>query len=195
MAVVMAMMGLTLLTGLGTGLIVGTMTETQVAAVHRQALEVLYAAEAAMEFAIRDLAAHPDWDAVLTGDESSVLADGPPDGARRIGARPINLTRATTEVDALLGALTAPRATRAQLYAYGPFQELLSIPDPPPPAYVCVWLAEFLRPLPEDPPVRLLYMVSRAYGAAGGQRTVLVTVARPLDADEPLQVRSWEEPR
>jgi hypothetical protein len=195
MALAMAMMALTLLTGLGTALIVGTMTETQVAAVHRQAFEALYAAEAAMEFAIRDLAAHPDWDAVLTGGERSAFADGPSDGARRIGARGINLTRATTEVDVLLSALTAPRATRAQLFAYGRLAELLSVPDPPPPAYVCVWLAEFVRPVPEDPPVRLLYLVSRAYGATGGQRTMLVTVARPLDSAELLQVRSWEEPR
>jgi hypothetical protein len=195
MALVMAMMALTLLTGLGTALIVGTMTETQVAAVHRQAFEALDAAEAAMEFAIRDLAARPDWDRVLAGDERSALTDGLLDGARRLGARTINLTRATMEVDVLLGALTPPHATRAQLYAYGRLAELLSVPDPPPPAYVCVWLAEFVRPVPEDPPVRLLYILSRAYGAAGGQRTVLVTAARPLDSAELLQVRSWEEPR
>jgi hypothetical protein len=195
MALVMAMMALTLLTGLGTALIVGTMTETQVAAVHRQGLEVFYAAEAAVEFAIRDLAARPDWGAVLTGDESSVLADGPRGGARRLGATAVDLTRATAEVDAVLAALTAPPATRAQLYAYGPLDQLLSAPEIPPPAYVCVWVAELLRDVPEDPPVRLLYIVSRAHGATGGHRTVLVTVARPLDPDALLQVRSWEELR
>lgn len=194
MAFAMTMAALALLTGLGTAVIVGTMTETQVAAVHRQGLEVLYAAEAAAEFAIRDLAARADWDAVLSGDERSGLGDGPPGGARRLGATAVNLTRDTAQVDAWLGALTTPRLARAQLYAYGTFEQLLSVPDPPAPAYLCVWVAE-VRPIPDDPAVRVLYVVGRAYGATGGQRTVLATVARPVDSEEPLRVQSWEELR
>lgn len=194
MPLVMAMMALSLLTGLGTALIVGTMTETQVAAIHRQGLEMLYAAEAAVEFAIRDLAGRSDWDLMLSGDERSVFADGPPGGTRPLGGTTVNLTRGTTDVNAWLRGLPVPRGSPAQLYAFGPVERLLSVPDPPAPAYVCVWVAEFLRPASEDPPVRWLYLVSRAYGATGGQRTVLVTVARPVDSDKPLQVRSWEEP-
>ncbi len=196
MPLVMAMMALTLLTSLGAALVVGTMTETMVTAAYRQGLEAFYAADAAAEFAIRDLAARADWDAVLRGAETSTLADGPPEGMRWLGPTVIDLTRATAEVDALLAARNVPPASRAQLFAYGRFERLVATPDVPAPAYVCVWVAELVPAVPEAPPVRLLYVVSRAYGVTGGQRTVVVTVARPLEPDElsVLQMRSWEEP-
>lgn len=194
MPLLMVMMALTLLTGLGTALIVGTMTETAVTAAYREGLEVFYAADAAAEFAIRDLATHADWDAVIAGADTSWLTDGLPGGLRKLGVTTIDLTRATEEVNALLAARTVPAATRADLYAYGRFERLLAAPDAPAPAYVCIWVAELVPEVPAVPPARLLYVVGRAYGATGGQRTVLVTVARPLDTDELLQVRLWEEP-
>jgi hypothetical protein len=197
MPLLVVMMALTLLTGLGTVLIVGTMTETAVAAAYRQGVEMFYVADAAVEFAIRDLAGRDDWDAVLSGDESSALVDGAPGGPRQVGARMIDLTRATAEVEALLAARAAPPDTPAQLYAWSRFDRLVPAAAARPPAYVCVWVAALTGGEEDDPPVRLLYVAGRAYGATGGQRTVLVTVARPIDPDEPqiVQVRSWEEPR
>jgi hypothetical protein len=191
----MVMMALTLLTGLGTALIVGTMIETAVTAAYRQGLEAFYAADAAAEFAIRDLATRADWDPVITGTDASVFTDGLPGGLRKLGVTTIDLTRATGEVNVLLASRTIPAASRAELYAYGTFERLLAASEAPVPAYVCVWVAELVPKVPAVPPVRLLYIVGRAYGATGGQRTVLVTVARPLDADELLEVRLWEEPR
>lgn len=194
MPLVMAMMAMIMLTGLGTVLIVGTMTETALAATYRQGLEVFYAADGAVEFAVRDLAASPDWDSVITGATTSAFVDGPPEGERRLGAAVIDLTRATDEVDTLLNERAAPPGTAAQLFAYGRFDEWLSIPDAPP-LYAGVWVAELVPGVEEVPAVRLLYVVARVYGPTGGQRTVIVTVARPVDQDEPIQVRSWEEPR
>lgn len=199
MPLVIVVMALTLLTGLATVLIVGTMTETAVAAGYRQGIEAFYAADAAVEFAVADLAARVDWDAVLTGAEASAFADGPPGGTRRVGGRDIDLTRATEEVGALLASRATPPDAAARLYAYGPFDALLGAETARVPAYVCVWVAERVPDedaAEEDPPVRLLYVVGRAYGPAGARRTVLVTLARALGAAaEPVvEVRGWEEP-
>lgn len=197
MPLLVVMMALTLLTGLGTALVVGTMTETAVAAAYRQGVETFYAADAAVEFAIGDLAARADWDAAVSGAESSALVDGPPDGVLEVGATRVDLTRATAEVEGLLAARAAPPDTPARLYAWGRFDALLPAGVARQPASVCVWVAARVAEEEEDPPVRLLYVVGRAYGPTGGQRTIVVTVARPIDPDErqAVQVRAWEEPR
>jgi len=198
MPLMIVMMALTLLTGLGTVLVLGTMTETAVAAGYRQGIETFYAADAAVEFAIRDLAARSDWDQVLSGAEISAFIDGPAGGTRQVGVTVVDLARATAEVDAMLAARATPPAASAQLYAYGRFDGLLPPAAARSPIYVCVWVAE-LAPDEEAevPAVRLLYVAGRAYGPTGGRRDVLVTVARRLDAAEvaPLEVRRWEEPQ
>lgn len=196
MPLVIVMMALTLLTGLGTVLVVGTMTETAVAAGYRQGMETFYAADAAVEFAIRDLAARSDWDGVLTGDATSAFVDGPPGGTRQVGAAVVDLARATAEVDAILAARVAPSRAPAQLYAYGHFEALLAAAASRSPAYLGVWVAE---PAPDEdaPAIRLLYVVGRAYGPTGGVRTILVTVARLVGPDDAptFEVRAWEEPQ
>jgi len=197
MPLLMTMMALTLLTGLGTVLVVGTMTETAVTAAYRRALEAFYAADAVVEFAIRDLAMRDDWDAVLSGAETSTLVDGAPAGTRYVGTTAVDFVHATAEVDMLLAARATPPSATSQMFAYGRFEDLVAPTEAAVPAYVCVWVAEPVTDEEEVPPVRLLYVVGRAYGATGGRRTVLVTVARPLDPAElgTLQVRSWEEPQ
>lgn len=199
MPLVIVMMALTLLTGLGTSLVVGTMTETAVAAGYRQGIETFYAADAAVEFAIRDLAGRSDWDEVL-GGEPSAFVDGPPDGTRQVGAAVVDLARGTAEVDAILAGRATPPSAWAQLYAYGPLAGLLPAAAARSPTYVCVWVAELApdeEAEPDVPAVRQLYVVGRAYGPTGGRRTVLVTVARRQDQGEmpPLEVRTWEEPQ
>jgi hypothetical protein len=196
MALLTVMMALTLLTGLGTALVVGTMTETAVAAAYRRGVEVFYAADAAAEFAIGELTARTDWDDVLSGAAASGLVDGPPDGTPQIGAARIDFADETAEVEALLNARAMPPAGATRLYAYGWFNGLLSAPGRVSPMYVCVWVAEVV-PGEEEPPVRVLYVVGRAYGAAGGQRTIVATIARRLDTADPgaVHVRAWEEPR
>jgi len=197
MALVMTTMALTLLTGLGTVLVVGTMMETAVAAAHRRSVEVFYAADAAVEFAIRDLAARADWDAVLTGAEWSAFTDGPPEGIRDAGTAIVDLTRASAEVEALLAARAVPPDGAARLYAYGRFDWLVPADAAPPPLYVCVWVAPRAADEAEgeERPVRELYLAARAFGTTGGQRTLLVALARPLAPEErpSLQVRAWEE--
>lgn len=197
MPLVMVLMALTLLTGLGTVLIVGTMTETAVAAAYGQGVATFYAAEAAVEFAVRDLAARANWDAVFTGTEASTLADGPAGAVWRVGGRELDLAHETAEVEALLASRDLPAEAPPQLYAFGTLQALTGT-GPDVPVYICAWVAESpaADEIEEASAVRIAYVVGRAYGATGARRTVLVRVAGTLDAGgEPgVEVRHWEEP-
>ena len=199
MSLVAAMMALMLLTGLATVLILGTMTETAVVASYRRGIETFYAADAAAEFAVRDLARAPDWDAVVDGDAWSTFVDGAPGGTRRVGAATIDLTQATAEVGPMVAARSDHALVGLQLYAYGPFGDLAPSAADLPPMYLCVWVAEFADDEDEPPAERVLHVIARAYGSTGGQRSVVVTVARPADSDgdgdSPLELRSWEELR
>lgn len=68
MALVTAMMAMTLLTALGSAVIISTITETAIAASYRHGSELFYAADGAADFAIQELAAMADWDDLAAGD-------------------------------------------------------------------------------------------------------------------------------
>jgi Tfp pilus assembly protein PilX len=195
MTLVIVIMALSLLTGLGTVLVVGTMTETAVVANYRQGVEAFYAAEGAVEFAIRDLAQASDWDAIVTGATTSTFVDGPPDGTRRVGASTVDLTQATADVNALAAAETEGSF---HLYAYGRFADLVSSAAVRSPIYVCVWVAD-LSAGEEVEAERVVRIIGRAYGPTGAQRSIAVSVARAASSDDPasapLEVLSWAELR
>ena len=60
-----------------------TTSESMIARNFRAAGEGRYAADAAIERALVDLAAAPDWNAVLAGGRPSTFVDGPPSGRGR----------------------------------------------------------------------------------------------------------------
>jgi Tfp pilus assembly protein PilX len=61
-ALVAALLATMLLTALAGMLVLATMTETRTAASYRDALQTLYAADAAVELAINDVRGRRDWD-------------------------------------------------------------------------------------------------------------------------------------
>ena len=83
---------------LGLGLVLTTSVERLTSGNYRDSVEALYAADAAIELAARELAAIADWDRVLTGAERSRFTDGPPDGSRPFGSGSVNLTVLTNEL-------------------------------------------------------------------------------------------------
>ena len=200
MPIIIVIMAMTLLTGLGTVLVLGTMTESAIAASYRDAADTFYAAEAAVEFVTRDLAAASDWDAVVAGDAMSVFVDGPADGTREVGAVTLDLTEATRDVNTVAAAGPGGSIPTYGLYAYGPFADLLPPAAPPSRIYVVVWVADLAGEgeggAPASPVVGL---VARAYGPTGARRSVAVSVARTGtgDAEIPAAVRvlSWNELR
>lgn len=190
MPLVLSVMAMTLLTALGSALVIGTMIETAIAAGHRESAEVFYAADAAVAFAIAELATADDWNAVLSGTVPSVFVDGAAVGTRRVGATTIDLAQATEDTNT---AASGGDVTY-RLYAYGRFADMAATGGGASP-YVIVWLADV--PVDEadpEPGARVLGIVGRAYGPRGSRRSVAVSLARVPGADGD-RVRSWHELR
>jgi hypothetical protein len=187
-----------MLTGLGTVLVLGTVTETAIASSYREGMQAFHAAEAAAEFAVRDLAAASDWEAVLTGEATSTFVDGPPGGTRLVGAETIDLTDATSEINAVAAA-AAEDPPSYGLYAYGRFADLLQIGPVPSPMYVAVWIADLSSEEAGDPASRVVGIVGRAYGPTGSRRSIAVSVTRTGEgeAEVPASIHmlSWAELR
>lgn len=199
-----------LMLALGTMLALMTATETAVAAHHRDAVEGLHAADAALAWAAHDLALDADWDAVLSGAARSSLTDGAAGPRRLADGTSVDLAALTNELrcgqaalcsSAAMDAVSAPRPwgrnnPRWQLYLHGP---AASIPGVDSRAYVIVWVADDPAELDGDPltdggtPARdevgssgnpgrgVVSLIAQAYGPGGARRVVEASLSRPLD--------------
>jgi hypothetical protein len=140
-ALVIALMAMTLMLSVGGALVLLSSSETAIAANFRAAHEATYAADAVMERALAELGRLPDWTPVLDGSVQSSYIDGPPSGTRTlIDGSAIDLTRITNLAncqkstacsDADLVATTSERPwgdnnPRWTLYAYAALADMLS---------------------------------------------------------------------
>jgi hypothetical protein len=217
-ALIVSLMAITLMMALGLALVLTTMTEGKIAGNHRAGVEALYAAGAAVDWAILDVLAVPDWDRILDGSVRSGLDEGPLAGARALDIRhATNLARcgkASACSDADMDAVTEDRPwgrnnPRWQLYAHGPLTDLLGSVGSP--MYVAVWMADDPADSDDLPLVDggakagcpsseptcvnvgkgVLAMRAHAYGRDGVVRIVEVTLARS-DTGQP-RVLTWRE--
>jgi hypothetical protein len=141
MALVLAVIATLVVAALGVALILGTMSDTMMAANFQRSVEAQYAADAAIERAASDLFASPDWSGILTGLTPSSFVDGPPSGTRPLAdGTSVNLgdvvnvascghPAACGQVE--LASVTPERPWGMnnpmwQLYAYGPLAALLA---------------------------------------------------------------------
>jgi hypothetical protein len=192
---------------------------------HRSSVATLYAADAGIELAARDLSLSADWDAALAGTARGSFTDGAPLGVKAIpGGGAVNLTaetntlncaKATPCTSAQMDANTRERPLGAnnprwRLYAYGPLQDLPEIARPTP-CYLAVWLADDNREADDDPladggpdePGRGVVRVrSEVFGPAGARRALeaeLARVCRQQSGAEVclpgIRVQSWQELR
>ena len=191
MALVIALMAMTLLTGLATTVVLGTMAETAIAGTYSEAAAAFYAAEGAVEFAAGELTV-AEWDAVIGGETSSLFIDGPSSGPRRLGAATIDLAEATRDINTLPGVRAAGASYR--LYAYGRFDDLVASPPGTSAFYVAVWIAD-LTAGGEDEGAPVLGVIGRAYGPSGSRRSVGVSLTRDDAAVAGVRVGSWAEIR
>jgi type IV pilus assembly PilX-like protein len=83
-ALVLALMTMTMMMALGTALILTTNTELRITRNFAAASEAMYAADAALERAIIDIEAIHDWNALLDGSVRSTFVDGRPVGVRML---------------------------------------------------------------------------------------------------------------
>lgn len=179
-ALLIAILLAVVLGALAAGVVTGTITETAIASAHRCALEASYAAEAAFERAVYDLALIPDWTVVLSSSPSSqtsTFTDGQtapraPDG-RRLDIARLSAER-QRDSDARDGSfIDAADWPRWQLYAQGALDELAT-PATGPPAYLVVWVADDGDG--DGDPTRdsngQILVHAEAYGVGGARRAV-----------------------
>src|SRR5580765_3807738 len=166
MPIIIALMATLLMSALGAALVLTTSSDALIAANFRDAQQGVYAADAALERAMSDLATRADWNAILDGTASSAFVDGPPSGVRALAdgssldldhtLNMMNCRKITACSASNLSANTAQRPWGAnnpvwRLFAYGPLSGLL-----PPHAlesafYVIVMVADDASENDNDP--------------------------------------------
>lgn len=204
-AMVIALMSMTLMLGLGVVLVLTTSAETLIAGHFRAGTEARYAADAGVERVVQDLLAVPDWTQVLAGPSVSSFVDGPPSGVRSLADGSIvDLGRATNLANcgkptcsaADLDAVTMVRPwgannPRWRTFAYGPLDRMLSDAANavlPSHVYVIVWVADDPSEN-DDEPLRdgvsvtnpgsgVLSIRAEAFGPGGAHRAVEATLRR-----------------
>jgi hypothetical protein len=196
---ILALLLMMLLGVIGAGLITVTMTETLIAASYRHAMEASSGAEAALERALHDLAAIPDWSVVLEpppAPPQSTFNDGAaqprsPDGGT------LNLSGLTADRQRESDARDGPSvfgadSPRWRLFAHAPIADLFRAGQPVPPVYLVVWVADDGGDGDGDPErdVNETVLVhAAAFGSGGGRRAVEASVGRSPDGL--LVLRSW----
>jgi hypothetical protein len=217
-ALVITLLAVTFLMALGAALVMTTMAEVKISANYRDGVEALYAADAALERTVGEIAA-ADWNALLSGTVRSAFADGPPAGPRSLeGGVSLDLTAATNVLrcgsaspctEAATDAPTGERPhgrnnPRWQPYAYGPLRDLMPGGRIDSRLYIVVWVgddgAEDDDNAMKDgdpaspggpspnPGTGLITVLARSYGPGGIGRTVQATLAR---AGTRAKVVSW----
>jgi hypothetical protein len=217
-AMMMAMFITLLMSTLGIALVLATSTEGLIASNFRDQAEGVYAAEAALERALDDLAVSNDWNAVLAGVTPSTFLDGAPTGARTLAdgsaidlVHVVNLAdcgRIQPCTDADMDAVTSarpwgPNNPRWQLYAYGRVRDLLPNESIDSPYYVTVMVGDDpseidARPLEDGAGTSgagVVTLRAEAFGPRAAHRSVEMTVARPAAGQPGLRVLSWREVR
>ncbi len=192
-ALVVTLMALLVLVALTGALLPLTSTETAISAHHRRAVRTLYAAEAALEWALQELQPSTTWDAVLAGSRRSAVWAGPTT-QRLAGGATLDLGRVTTELQNRgAGTSGAGRGLRWRLYAHGPLSAIL--PRDPSLGLLrfAVWLADDPGETDGDPlrdtnGVVLLHAVG--VGPALAQRAVQASVRRTA-ATNRITLVSW----
>ncbi len=202
-ALLIAIMSTLLLTALGMGLVLVTMTETMISANFRDGGEAMYAADAGVERVMQDLLTVPDWNRVLTGELQSSFIDGAPSGTRTLpdgstidlsaASNMLNCAKTTTCSVAEMNTWSLERPyemnnPRWQLYAYSPLSEIIDTGTILSPMYVAVWIADDPAEADDDPTTDtpsgagpgagILLMRAESFGPSGSHSVIEVTIAR-----------------
>lgn len=208
MALIVALMSMLLLSALGLGLMMTTMTETMIANNFRESSESLYAADAGVERVMQDLLTIPDWNRILLGLQQSSFVDGPIGTRTLEDGTVLDLAKATNMMNCGIPSATPcsepqmdawtperPYGTnnpRWQLVAHAPLSEIIETGTIVSPMYVAVWIADDIGETDGDPtldggaPVGtpenlgrgILMIRAESFGPAGAKSMLEVTVAK-----------------
>lgn len=224
-ALIMVVLVTTFLSALGVGLMLAIFMDRLASGNLAGSVAMLFAADAGIELAARDLALASSWDAVLAGSEQGSFTDGTASGVRAIpGGGAVDLTAATNQLNcgkattcttAQMNANSRERPwgtnnPRWRLYAFGPMEQFAALMRPAA-CYLMVWIADDAREVDGNPAVDevqsgapghgIVRVRAEAYGVAGSRRAIEAELARvcPDGASEPclpgIRVQSWQELR
>ena len=202
-AMIVALMAMTLMIALGTALLLTTTTETRIVTNFRNNSESLYAADAGLERALDDMLTIPDWNSLLNGSARSALVDGAPTGTRTLADGTVldlgevlsmaNCQKTTACSATDLTAITVERPWGAnnpvwQPFAYGKLNDVLPAGGISSPYYVVVMAADDPSENDNDPlhdgvsatnpGSGVLAMRAEAFGPGGSHKVVELTIAR-----------------
>jgi hypothetical protein len=200
-ALLLALLTIMLLSAVAAVLVNVTTTETMIAAAHRHAQETSYAAESAVERALRDLAELQDWSLALLPSPANVQSTF-------VDGQLYPVTPAGTQLD--VGALTLARqaesdthagpsvfsndSPRWRLYAHAALADIVPVGMPVQPAYVLVWVADDGADGDGDASLdtngRMLVFAD-AYGAGGTRRSVEAAIEKTPEGM--LKVLTWRK--
>ena len=224
-ALILVLLVTSFVSAVGLGLALVVFMDQLAGGNHRGYAAMVYAADAGIELAVRDLALLDDWNAALAGTTRGRFTDGAPTGVRAIpGGGAVNLTAETNLLNCgrrsacTSGQMDANSRERPwgannprwRLYAYGPFQDLLHVARPAP-CYLAVWVADDSREEDDDPSADaeveepghgVMRVHAQTFGPMGGRRAIeaeLARVCRFEDGEEDcrpgIRVQSWQELR
>jgi hypothetical protein len=213
-AIIIVLLIMAALGALGTTLALLTSTERRVTATYRDGMEVLYAANAALEAILLDVAAETDVNQVLAGMSTSAFVDGPPGPRRFPDGTTADLRRMTavlncakpacSDTDLVAESEDRPwgkNNPRWQIYAHGRLDEMFPGPATPQ-VYVIVWIVDDPsenddQPLidgddsaGENPGRDRISILVHAYGLSGTRRIIEAAIARAMGG---VRVLSWRE--
>ena len=201
-ALIVATMAMLLMMALGAALILMTTTEAKIARNYGSSLESLYAADAAAERAVDDLASIADWNSLLARASTSAFTDGPPTGARTLAdgrmldlgevLNMANCAKATACSAADMDAVTTerpwgPNNPRWQLLAYDKLSAMTPTGAINSPFYVTVMVGDDPSENDNDPlhdgvssnpGAGVLAIRAEAWGPRGSHKAIELTVAR-----------------
>jgi len=215
-ALIVAMLIMVLLSALGLSLTMVTATEERVAHSYSSGSESFYAADAALELAVSELALQPDWSRVLDGTVTSSFIDAAassrpwPGGPARTSSEATafvtcaRTTCSSTDMDARKADRPwGPNNPRWRLFAFGPLSAMSPSGSIDSAQYVAVWVGDDSQENDDNPLVDgdesrgpnpgrgVLALRVQAYGEST-LREVEATVAR---AGTGVRVISWREIR
>ena len=202
-AMIVALMAMSMMVALGTALILMTTTETRITNNFRNSAESMYAADAGLERALDDMLTIPDWNNLLSGASKSALVDGAPTGTRTLHdgttfsldevLNMANCQKVTACLAAEMNAVTVerpwgPNNPQWQLFAYGPLNDVLPQGGINSPFYVVVMVGDDPSendgdPLHDgvsqaNPGTGVLAMRAEAFGPRGSHKVIELTIAR-----------------
>ena len=201
-ALLMALVTAALVTAVATTMVMSSSTDLVITGNTRASMEAMYAAEAAGQRAIGELATIADWSTVLAAPPGNVTAtfdEGEtmvraPDG-RSLSVPVLTAARQTASA-VTYGPGFGADSPVWRLFGHADIRALLPPGVTSPPAYVLIHVADDGGDGDGDPESDAngqLIVYAEAYGVSGAHRAVELAVSRVTPGT--IRVLSWKDPR